>query len=79
MKNTKGMTYNQKLEFYASAKRITTQVIQQFVDGELVKFHVGKLRGNIVGDKDSYKFKTKEEAYSCALEFRESCKRELEK
>lgn len=71
------MTRLQKMHYYATSKRITTGIIQQFIDGELVKFHVGKLRGNIVGSADNYKFNTKEEAYKCAFNFRESCQKEL--
>ena len=48
------------------------------MDGELVRFHVGKLRGKVVGSADSYKFSTKEEAYKCAYDFRESCRNEWE-
>lgn len=73
------MTLEEKVEYYATAKRITTGVIQQFVNGELTRFHVGKLRGKIVGSETNYKFKTKGEAYQCAYDFRESCRRELEK
>ena len=72
------MNYEQKLKHYATAKRITTGIIQQFVGEELVKFHVGKLRGKIVGGNDNYKFSTKEEAYKCAYDFRESCRKEWE-
>lgn len=70
-------TRKENLEHYATAKRITTEVIHQFVDGELVRFHVGKLRGKIVGSTIKYKFETKEEAYQCAYDFRESCREEL--
>lgn len=70
-------TRRENLEHYATAKRITTGVIQQFVDGELVRFHVGKLRGKIVGSATKYKFATKEDAYQCAYDFRESCREEL--
>lgn len=70
-------TRKENLEHYANAKRITTGIIHQIVDGSLVPFHVGKLRGNIVGSATKYKFKTKEEAYQCASEFRDSCREEL--
>lgn len=72
------MTREEKVEYYATAKRITTGAIHQLVDGELTRFHVGKLRGNIVGSETSYRFKTKEEAYQCAYDFRESCRKEWE-
>lgn len=70
-------TRRENLEHYATAKRITTGVIHQFVDENLVRFHVGKLRGKIVGSATKYKFATKEEAYQCAYDFRESCREEL--
>lgn len=71
------ITRKENLEHYANAKRITTGIIHQIVDGSLVPFYVGKLRGTIVGSATKYKFKTKEEAYQCAYEFRESCREEL--
>jgi hypothetical protein len=70
-------TRQEKLAHYATAKRITTGVIHQVVDDSLERFYVGKLRGNIVGSATKYRFKTKEDAYQCAYDFRESCREEL--
>ena len=69
--------YQERLNYFATAKRIDTQVISQYIDGDFINFYVGKLRGKIVGGKDTYKFKEKADAISNARNFRQSCIDEL--
>lgn len=76
MVKTDNMTYEEKLEYYATAKRITVGTISQLIDGKFKKFFVGKLHGKIVsrvGD-DQYKFEKVGEALACARGFRDHCK-----
>lgn len=73
MKKSKldNLSYNEKVLYFAGAKRATVGTISQIVDRNIVSFFVGKLRGMIVSTSDGqYKFTTKEEAISCAREFR---------
>ena len=70
---------NSEKEVYYGTGRATVGEIQQFIDGELVRFYVGRLRGKFVGPKDNFKFKTKEEALKCASDFRENCRTNAKK
>ncbi len=72
------MTENEKIVYYASG-RVTVGHIQQFIDGELVRFFVGRLRGKYVGPKDDFKFDTPEEARQCAINFRQKCRDDMER
>ena len=65
--------YEQKLLHYATAPRATAQKITQVVDGDLVDFWVGKLRGVCVKMGDQFKFKHKEDALNLARKFRQDC------
>ena len=71
------MNYQEKLQHYASAKRITVQVIHQFEGGDFVRYFCGKLRGKIVSTNNGYKFKTKQDAWQNAFNFRADCIAEL--
>ena len=67
------MTFGERLQYYATAKRVTVGTIHQLIDGDFKRFFVGKLRGRIVsriGD-GQYKFDTAEDAKLCAIGFRE--------
>jgi len=69
----KDLTYNDRVLFFARARRTTVGTITQIIDGNFKNFFVGKLRGLIVsriGD-DQYKFDSKAEAKACAIGFRE--------
>lgn len=67
----KKKTFKQKVLYYATAPRATIGQISQIVNGDIVDFFVGKLRGIIVSTPDSrYKFGTPEEAKVCAITFR---------
>lgn len=73
------MTFGERLQYYATAKRITVGTIHQFIDGDFKRFFVGKLRGRIVsriGD-GQYKFDNKDDAYECAAGFRDNSKKLL--
>ena len=73
------MTKEKKLKFYATAPRAYAGTISQIVDGNLVTYWVGKLRGRIVSTTgNNYKFVTKNEALDCARRFRELCRDEAE-
>ncbi len=69
------MTKEEKIAFYATARRAYAGTINQIVDGDVVTYWVGKLRGNIVSFEDEYKFITQEEAVECARKFRKMCLR----
>ena len=66
-------TYDEKLLHYAGAKRITTEQISNYKDGNFVHFWAGKLKGVIVSTEIGYKFNTKEEAKANAEVFRQQC------
>jgi hypothetical protein len=52
----------QRLEFMATADRVTVGMITQVFDHELKQFYVAKVRGIIVSDGDTYRFDTPHEA-----------------
>lgn len=65
------LAYKEKVLFFANAKRATVGQIGQIIDGDIVNFHVGKLRGMIVTRSDGqFKFDNKAEALACAKDFR---------
>lgn len=69
--NINELAYEDKVLFFAMAKRATVGQIGQIVDGNIVNFYVGKLRGMIVtGTDGQYKFGQREDAMACAKEFR---------
>ena len=71
---TAGMTYEEKLVFYATAKRATVGTIHQLVDRDFKRYFVGKLRGKIVsriGD-GQFKFDNPADAIDCAKGFRDN-------
>lgn len=77
--NISDMTFGERLQHYATAKRITVGTIHQIINGEFKRFYVGKLRGRIVsrpGD-NQYKFESEEEAYLAASAFRQDAKKLL--
>ncbi len=67
------MTVEEKLVFYATAKRATALKISQIEAGEFVEHWVGRLNGRFVGYKSRYKFTDKDAALQCARDIRQSC------
>lgn len=79
-KKVADMNLGERLQYYATAKRVTVGTIHQLIDGDFKRFYVGKLRGRIVsriGD-GQYKFDTAEDAKLCAIGFRDHSKKLLE-
>lgn len=56
------MNDEQRLEYMATANRVTIGVIWQVFDNELKRFYVAKVRGIIVSDGDTYKFEDANDA-----------------
>lgn len=77
MSGKASMTKHQKIKWYATG-RCSAEMIQQIIDGDIVRFYVPKLRGSIVCLKrDSYRHPDKEGAVAEAREFRECMRRRL--
>lgn len=74
------MGKNEKLKYYARARKPVAGTITQIEDGNFVTSWVGKLRGMIVSAADgTYKHLTKDAAVACAEDFRQRCRDELHK
>lgn len=61
-KKLNAMNDEQRLEFMATANRVTVGTITQVFDHELKRFYVAKVRGIIVSDGETYRFDTPHEA-----------------
>ena len=70
------MTYDEKLIYYGSAKRVTAQKITQYIDGNFISKWAGRVRGVFVKEGDRFKFETKSEALEFAREWRDRAKKE---
>lgn len=72
------MSYQEKLKFYAEAKRSDAVKLHRVVNGDFVPYWVGTLRGKLVTLDSTIKHHDRESAVNDARAFRESCRRELE-
>lgn len=72
------LTYDQKLVFYATAKKATAAIISQIENGDFVNYWCGKLRGKFVQVGPDWKAATKQQAIESARLFREQCRTEAQ-
>jgi len=72
------LTYDQKLVFYATAKKATAGIISQIENGDFVNYWCGKLRGKFVQVGTDWKAATKQQAIESARLFREQCRTEAQ-
>ena len=72
------MEYNEKLKFYAEARRADAVKLHRIIDGDFVPYWVGTLRSKLVTLDASVKHQDRESAVNDARAFRDSCREELE-
>jgi hypothetical protein len=66
-------SYNERLLYYATAKRATAAQITQVIDGDFHTSWAGKLRGGFVSLGDEFRKPTKAEALDVARRYRKAC------
>lgn len=75
--NPQNMTHEDRLRYFAEAKRATAKREYGLVAGVINGGFVGRVRGIPVEKEGTLFFETKEEALQCAREFIESCRAQV--